>query len=114
MATITPVAASVIGTVVAPATPTANDVIPASAYNYIHLIIQSSTGTPTVTVTDQTSQNPPGTLVQSGDFDVTATLTSGQTRIMRLDCARFRDGSGNINIATTNPANSTIMAVGLL
>jgi hypothetical protein len=114
MATITPIQSGVAGTLVTPVAPTASDTIPASAYNYVDLVFQSTTGTPTMTIDDPTSANPSGTLVQAGNFDVTVALTAGQTKVVRLDCARFRDPNGNINIITSTPANSTVFAIGRL
>jgi hypothetical protein len=115
MATITPVQSGVNAPVVVPSVPSNGaDVIPAGSYNYVDLLIQSTTGTPTIVVDDPTSLNPGGTLVASGNFDLTVALTAGQVKLLRLDCSRFRDASGNINITTTTPANSTILAIGRL
>lgn len=112
MSTITPVKPGVVGQVITPATPTASDVIPARAYRFVVLVAVSTTGTPTITVDDPTSQAPSGTGVQF-NADVTLTLTAGQVKAQRLDCARFRDVNGNINITTSSPANSTVYALGI-
>lgn len=112
MATITPVKPGVVGQVVTPVTPAATDVIPAAAYRFIVLVAVSSTGTPTITVDDPTSQAPAGTGVQFNP-DAQLSLTAGQSKVMRIDCARFRDTNGNINISTTSPTNSTIYVVGI-
>ena len=40
-------------------------------------------------------------------------LTAGQTYSRLLPTARYQDPSGNINVITTTPANSTIKAYGI-
>lgn len=112
MATITPVAPGVPVSSVTPVTPNATDQIDARPYTVIFLVIVSSTGTPTVTVTDQASAAPAG-LTFSGNTVSSGALTSGQTKVMRLDASRFRDVNGYIQIATASPANSTVYAFGI-
>lgn len=113
MATITPVSPAVAGTVsTTQALTSGADVIPASAYNLIFLILRSvSTGTPTTTIDDPTSQTPSG--AQAFNPDVQVTLTAAQTKIVRLDCGRFRDVNGNINITTTTPGDAVVSAIGI-
>lgn len=115
MANITPVAPGLTGAAEsAPPTPSASDVIVgASAYKYILLRVVSSTGTPTVKVDDPTTPAIPGATV-AADPDLTiGPLTSGQTFSRLLPVARYADTSGNINLTTTSPANSTIQAYGI-
>lgn len=113
MGTITPINPNVTGQVVVPATPAASDVIPALAYREVILVLTSTTGTPTVTVDDPTSQAPSGTLAAPFNPDVTLAVTTGQSKVQKLSCARFRDSSGNINISTATPANSTLIVIGV-
>jgi uncharacterized spore protein YtfJ len=103
---------SVIGSAVTPITP-GSDSIAASAYGVVFLVVRSvSTGTPTITVDDPTSQGPAGTGV-SFNPDAQLTLTAGQTKVMRLDCARFRDANGNINYTTATPGDAVVYAIGV-
>lgn len=115
MANITPVSPGVPVSAITPVAPSATDQIVAGPYGIILLVIVSSTGTPTVTVTDQTSVAPAGlTFTGSAPYTISSgALTSGQTKVMRLDAARFKDVNGNIQIATASPSNSTIYAIGL-
>lgn len=112
MSTITPVAPGVPVSTITPVVPSATDQIDARSYTVIFLVIASSTGTPTVTVTDQISA-PPAGLAFSGQTVSSGALSAGQTKAMRLDCSRFRDVNGMIQIATATPANSTIYAIGV-
>lgn len=111
MATLTPVAPSVIGGVATSITPGA-DSIPARAYRFVLLVVSSTTGTPTITVDDPTSQAPAGTGVQFNP-DAQVVLAAGQTKVMRLDCARFRDVNGNINYTTASPGDARVFAIGI-
>lgn len=111
MAVLTPVAPSVIGTTATTITP-GSDSIPALAYRFVLLVVMSTTGTPTITVDDPTSQAPAGTGVQF-NADVQLVLGAGQTKVMRLDCARFRDVNGNINYTTATPGDARVFAVGI-
>lgn len=112
MATLTPVAPSVVGNAITTITP-GSDAIPAAAYRWVLLVARSvSTGTPTITVDDPTSVAPAGTGVTFNP-DVTLTLTAGQTKVMRLDCARFRDANGNINYTTATPGDAVVYAIGI-
>jgi|SRR5687768_15281353 len=111
MATLTPINTTVNGNLITPITPGA-DAIPCSQYRYVTLVARSaSTGTPTITVDDPTSSAPAGTGV-TFNADVTLTLTAGQLKSMRLDCARFRDANGNINYTTATPGDSVVYALG--
>lgn len=114
MATITPIVPGVVATVATPQALTAGaDVIPCSQYNIIFLVLRSvSTGTPTVTVDDPTSSAPAGTGVTFNP-DPQAVLTAAQQKVMRLDTARFRDASGNINITTATPGDAVAYAIGI-
>lgn len=112
MATLTPTAPGVPVSTLTPVTPNATDQIDARSYTVIFLVIVSSTGTPTVTVTDQISAAPAG-LTFSGNTVSSGALTAGQTKVMRLDCSRFRDVNGFIQLATASPANSTYYAIGI-
>lgn len=112
MANITPVAPGIPVSTATPVVPSATDQILAGPYGIIILVIVSSTGTPTVTVTDQQSAAPAG-LTFTGNVVSSGALTAGQTKLMRLDASRFKDVNGNIQIATSSPANSTIYAIGM-
>jgi hypothetical protein len=114
MATITPIAPGLTGAAEpAPPTPTAADVIPAAAYKYIVLVVTSTTGTPTVKVDDPTTPAIAGATT-AADPDLTiGPLAAGNTFSRLLPTARYRDASGNINITTTSPANSTVKAYGI-
>lgn len=114
MATITPIEPGLSGAAEsAPATPSASDVIPCAAYRDVILVVTSSTGTPTVKVDDPTTPAITGATT-AADPDLTiGPLSAGQTFSRRLPTARYRDTSGNINITTTSPANSTIKAYGI-
>jgi hypothetical protein len=114
MATITPIAPGLTGAAeAAPATPAANDVIPAAAYRYVLVVMTSSTGTPTFKFDDPTTPAISGATT-AADPDLTVgPLSAGQTFSRLLPTARYRDASGNINVATTSPANSTLKAYGI-
>lgn len=111
MATLTPVGAGIVGTLVAPITPGA-DSIPAGPYSFIMFIARSvSTGAPTITFDDPTSQAPSGTGVTFNP-DVQLVLTAGQQKVMILPTGRFKDASGNINYTTATPGDAVVYAVG--
>lgn len=114
MATLTPVAPNVVGVAVTPITP-GSDVIPASPYRKVLLVLRSvATGLPIITIDDPTSQAPPGTLVGAFNADVTVTVTAAQTKVMELDCNRFRDSSGNINYTTSGTiGDGVVYAIGI-
>lgn len=114
MSTITPIAVGITGGADAAGVAlTASDVIPASAYKYVLLQIISSTGTPTVKVDDPTTPAIPGATT-AADPDMTiGPLAAGATWSRLLPCARYRDANGNINLTTTNSANSTARAYGI-
>lgn len=114
MTTITPMAPDITGGAdTAGVALTAADVIPAAAYKYVLLQIISSTGTPTVVVDDPTTPAIPGaTLAANPDMTI-GPLASGQTWTRLVPCARYRDASGNINLATTSFANATAKAYGI-
>jgi len=115
MGNITPVVPGLTGSAEStPPTPTASDVIVgASAYKYILLRVASSTGTPTVKVDDPTTPAIPGATT-AADPDLTiGPLSAGQVFSRLLPVARYADSSGNINITTTSPTNSTVQAYGI-
>ena len=114
MATITPIAVGLSGAAdAAPVTPSASDVIPCAAYKYVLLKIVSSTGTPTVTVDDPTTPAIPAAKTAADPDLQIGPLSAGQTYTRLLPTSRYRDSSGNINIATASPANSTIICYGI-
>lgn len=114
MATLTPIAVGLTGSAEsAPATPSASDVIPCAAYRYVLLEITSSTGTPTVTVDDPTTAAIPAAKTAADPDLQIGPLSAGQTFSRLLPTSRYRDSSGNINITTSSPANSTIKVYGI-
>lgn len=111
MATVTPVSPAVAGTVITPVTPGA-DSIPCSAFNIVFLHIWSvSTGTPTLTIADPTSQAPAGLSFTASSMNVS--VTAAQRKVVRLDCGRWRDVNGNINYTTATPGDALVWAEGI-
>lgn len=113
MAVLTPVGLALVGSVIVPITPGA-DSIPAGSYSYIIFIARSvSTGAPTITFTDPTTVNPPGTLVTPGNFNATLVLTAGQLKAIIIPTGRFKDANGNINYTTATPGDAVVYAIGV-
>jgi polyisoprenoid-binding protein YceI len=114
MATLTPNAPSVTATAMTPITPTATDTIPCSAYRFVVLVIRTGgTNTYTGTVDDPNTQAPANMTAFNPDA-TTGTVPISSIRTMRLDCARFRDTSGNITITSASTfAGTTLEAIGI-
>lgn len=116
MTALAPTVPAVVAAAPTTIVPTAADTIPCSQFNVVFLVIRTgATNTYLGTIDDPTSQNPAGTLTQAGNFDVTTgTVPISSTRVMRLDCGRFRDINGNINIVSSSTfAGTTLEAYGI-
>jgi hypothetical protein len=112
MATLTPIGAGIVGTLVTPITP-GTDSIPAGAYSNIIFVARSvSTGAPTITFDDPTSVAPAGTGVTFNP-DAQLVLTAGQLKTMILPTGRFKDANGNINYTTATPGDAVVFAIGI-
>lgn len=111
MAVITPVSPAVAGSVITTATP-GTDSIPCAQYNVVFLVIWSvSTGAPTLTIADPTSQAPAGLAFTASSM--TVAVTAAQRKVVRLDCGRWRDVNGNINYTTATAGDALVFAVGI-
>lgn len=110
MATLTPIAPSVNSNAVVPQLPTAADSIPCSAYRWVLLIVRTGgTNTYLGTIDDPTTSAPSGTGVTFNADITTSTVAISSVRALRLDCARFRDASGNINITSSSTFTGTTL-----
>lgn len=110
MTTLNPVSPSVAGNTVTPITPTATDVIPCSAFRWVLLIVRTGgTNTYLGTIDDPTSQAPAGTGVTFNADVTTGTVPISSIKSVRLDCARFRDANGNINITSSSTFTGTTL-----
>lgn len=95
------------GTTPTPTALTAADTIPVSTTGLYIIVVRNTTASIlTVTVDDPTSQAPEGSAGFNPDVAVTVPITTGE-KLIRLRASRFRDASGNINLANTNPAAGT-------
>jgi len=113
MASTPVITPNVVGVAPAPITPGADSIV-AGPFQQVLLVLRSvSTGTPTITVDDPTSPTPAGTLASPFNADVTLTVSAGQTKVMLLDCNRFRDFTGNINYTTATPGDALVYAIGI-
>lgn len=111
MATITPVVPAIPpgGTVPPTQVLSAADVISAAGINKVLIIITGATsGSITVSIDDPNTQSPP--YATAFNPDVPLTVAQAVKRSFVLDgLGRFKDASGNINIATSGtPAGSNI------
>lgn len=109
MTTLTPVAPAIAGNTVTPIVPTAADVIPCSAYSVVILIVRTGgTNTYTGSIDDPTSQTPASATAFNPDVS-TGAVPISTTKSFRLDTARFRDSSGNINITSSSTFTGTTL-----
>lgn len=110
MTTLNPIAPSVNSNTVTPITPTAADSIPCSAYRWVLLVVRTgATNTYLGTIDDPTSQAPSGTGVTFNADVTTGTVPISTVKSIRLDCARFRDVNGNINITSSSTFTGTTL-----
>lgn len=109
MATITPVVPGMVATAVNAITPTATDTIPCAAYRAVILVVRTGgTNTYTGKVDDPSSVGPVG--ATSFDPDLTVgSVPISSARAVFLDCARFRDSNGSINITSSSTFTGTTL-----
>ena len=109
MTTLTPLAPSVAGAAPNSITPTAADTIPCAAYRWILLIVRTGgTNTYAANIDDPVSQSPSAATAFNPDI-ATGTVAISSAKAFRLDCARFRDANGNINITSSSTFTGTTL-----
>jgi hypothetical protein len=87
----------------------AADSFPAPGDKYLLVVTGATTGSITITVDDPTSPIPLGSSAVNDAVLSAVPVTPAKRTFLLTGCARFRDASGNINLATSGtPAGSNI------
>lgn len=91
----------------------ATDAFPAQAGStYLLWIVNASGSSVAAVIADSTSVAP--ALATAFTPSVTVTVPAGTTRQLKINADRFRDSSGNVNIAFTPNASVTYAIIGPL
>lgn len=114
MTVLAPQSPTIVGITPAYTAVTATDSFPAAAGAKYVLHYKCTGGAPVVaTIDDPTSVAPAGTL--AGAFNPDPTLSVPATtgdKMMLIDANRFRDSSGNINLAHAPTTGGTVAVIG--